>query len=277
MMSLMVGSLTVLAYFAILRSSLSGPFYCLMPLPLLVYWYQRDCVHRYMGPSLQMSLKRSVDIDGEYQRYCAIKSQAPAQPTEVPAQPSAKSNLGAAEGRDRRESQRFKAVLDEQVGTIEHEAAPVLAQTTVEDFYMDDEIPIESFRENLFVQPSLIEGISIPMPYRRVNNISTQKTLVGPMSVEATAHADRPSDTPEPKRKAAAHTADASKPRPSMGLKSTAEIYDTTEEFFGQEEEAMDDNFEEPVGVEEDFTSAGQWAATAQGDDFSFNSAGNSV
>jgi len=287
MMSLVVGSLTVLAYFAILRSFLSGPFYCLMPLPLLVYWYQLDCVHRYMGPSLQMSLKRSVDIDDEYSKYCEIKAKAQTAP--VQPSTSAKSNL-SADGLEAHSAkvQSTKAVLDEHTGTISHPGISAAAKTTVEEFYIDEEIPIENFRENLFVQPSLVEGISIPMPYRKVNDNSTLPTAGGHIEVmdardgssfEATAHADRPSDLPVLKA-SAAPTKDGARPsqaRRSSMSRMTSEVYDTTEEFFGNEAEALEDNTDAPLGIEEDFTSAGQWEATAQADDFSISSGSNAV
>ena len=284
MMSLMVGTLTVLAYFAILRSFLSAPFYCLMPLPLLVYWYQNDCIQRYMGPSLQMSLKRSVDIDEEYKRYVEVSAARDRDLANNVPPPT--HTLTPKSERESQSARSTRVTLNEDSGTIQQEAAGVETKTDVAEFYIDEEVPLESFRENLFVQPSLVEGISNPMPYRKANDMSTladvhtvqqlenrerSSAFSADKTVPAGAQEDkgRPSDLPVFTNTSQPSGADKSG-RTSL-VKRTSERYDTTEQFFGQEEAVMDDSTDEPVGVEEDFTSRGVWEATAQADDNSNN------
>ena len=66
MKTLILGSLTLVCYMAIRRSYLSGPFYCLLPLPVLIYLYQHKVEKTLRGPAATMTLANAVNIDAQY-------------------------------------------------------------------------------------------------------------------------------------------------------------------------------------------------------------------
>lgn len=65
MLSLLMGSLTLLCYLAIRQTYTSGPFYALLPLPVLVAYFWRLCNARFKGPTRSLALERAMEIDAE--------------------------------------------------------------------------------------------------------------------------------------------------------------------------------------------------------------------
>jgi hypothetical protein len=52
MLVLLCGVLTLLCYLAIRQTYTSGPFYAILPLPVIIIYFWRHCDHRFKGPAL---------------------------------------------------------------------------------------------------------------------------------------------------------------------------------------------------------------------------------
>ena len=266
MWSLIMGCLTVLAYFAILNSSnggtgfLSAPFYCLLPLPILVFYYQKDCEDQFKGPSIQMSLDSSVKRDMMYKRYLQCKAGA-----DVKGAP-----------------RTYKVDIDEDnetfVRTVDSE--PVERNSVTAENFWDtgEEIPLESFNMQLFMQPSLAEPLGVPIPYRKMHDMSnldvgSQCEITVPSLDDALNGAAPPTDDVEA---SITHESEKARP-PSMhsdrvsmrGSMKVSEKYNVTHEFLGSkvDENGMDED-DAPEGQEDDFLSSGNvWIASGPNND----------
>jgi len=65
MVSLMLGSLTLVGYLGLqLKNSLfSGPFYAIIPLPMLILYFWYICDRKFKSPSENLSLEYAVELD----------------------------------------------------------------------------------------------------------------------------------------------------------------------------------------------------------------------
>ena len=259
MLALVVGALMLLSYFVFLTTTVEDNnevttlyFAFLIPLPLLIYWYKTVCVERYMLPSQQMSLQSCVERDQDYQAYADAK----------------KAGVAVTSPTTRLSENKVKLNRDgETIVRKSDSHPPVASQTT------PSEVPIENFREDLFVQPSLVEGIAQPLPYRKLHDLSALVTA-------SNKHLDIPDNlnivpsdlAPPPVTPVAAATPESSArfshSRPS-GLarlseqRRTQDLYVVNEEFFGVDAAGMDDK-SAPRGEEQNFTSNAAWVPVSQ-------------
>jgi hypothetical protein len=218
MMTLIIGTLSVVCYFGIRiieatsgAPTQSGPLYALLPLPILTYLYWGHCETSYAGPSKQMSLAGSVQIDEEHRRYeeekekndkLLSKKRLPLK-TNVTVNYKNNgewlhgkikvindngtycieynngkiedyvidSNIKIQKAHYRRAKQIIK--FDDNTNTFNRTNIILRDSITNLDDDYSEEIPIESFQEQMFVQPSLLEGKCQPLPYRQIVDTTT--------------------------------------------------------------------------------------------------------
>ena len=283
MMSLIMGTSTVVCYFAILRSFMTGPFYVLIPLPVLIYYYWKQCEAAYLGPIQQMSLESSVARDTEHEEYQKRKA------------------AGAKKPRYRRVSTAVK--FDATKGTFTRTLNPIDESLLNGNDY-SEEIPIESFQESLFQQPSLKEGVLEPLPYRQINDKMAFQASSVNIERKHAHHRSSLEDYDDTVKQKPVHRGGALAPSPASSVllpkqeaeessssssssssepgepgdfvkstqsvsrsvkEYTTERYEIKESFFSYTQGTGDggalEDIDEggPDGTEEDFTSSGRW------------------
>ena len=70
MTALICGMVTLICYLGIRKTNISGPFYALIPLPLLVslFWYY--CEAKFRDTSTSLSLESAIDLDRKSADFC---------------------------------------------------------------------------------------------------------------------------------------------------------------------------------------------------------------
>jgi len=63
MLALFCGVLTLLCYLAIRQTYVSGPFYAILPLPLIVLYFWKYCNKVFRGPANQLSVEKAIELD----------------------------------------------------------------------------------------------------------------------------------------------------------------------------------------------------------------------
>jgi hypothetical protein len=68
MLALICGVVTLICYLAIRQTFLSGPFYMLLPLPFLIYYFWKHCNTVFKKPASVSSLERAKEIDQVFKK-----------------------------------------------------------------------------------------------------------------------------------------------------------------------------------------------------------------
>ena len=230
MFTLMGGMSTLVCYMAIRRSFLSGPFYCLIPLPALIYFYQKHCEDAYKLPSIAISLESAVRIDQQ----------------------------STAETENPRKKRVVSVSMDEESETLRKSFTEGKLKT-------NKEMETEAFRDDLYKQPCLEEALLTPLPYRRLNansrlyriDLDSDKNGDGEVgSTKSGMHV-----TGQPNRDMPQHSANMENLESNNMGGSDDDMYveDSAFKSRDSERELYADEDEEPSHVEEFMSDGASW------------------